>query len=192
MENFEVKELKGWMLLDSFTHYSKFAERKKTTVPASIVKVLVVMAPRQGSYWIPEASAFINGRRMTTKSFEVKLKSGEEDAPKSLNLTVPTEANSVIGPRENIDQKIREHVFIRVETSKKICTTGEDITVTYKLYSDIEVRSIVLKRPAFPGGSILEMVDRYDSTAEVEVFDGKPYYVNLIRKVHLFPFNLVS
>jgi hypothetical protein len=74
-----------------------------------------------------------------------------------------------------------------VELGKSGCFVGEGITVTYKLYSRMDARSIVLKRPAFKNCSVLEMVDQYDSSAVVELYNGSPYYTNLIRKVHLFP-----
>lgn len=187
MEDFEIAEMKGLLLLDTFTNYNKTADKKYAGSSSSIVKVLVLMAPREGTYTIPEATAIINGRRVKTSRFEVTVGSQNSTEKKGLDIAVPTEANSIISSDEDVDDKIRKHVFIRVETNKPNCFAGEGVTVTYKLFSALEARSTVLKRPAFPGASVLEMVDRYDSTAEVELLDGKPYYVNLIRKVHLFP-----
>jgi hypothetical protein len=55
------------------------------------------------------------------------------------------------------------------------------------MYSRLNTNSQVMKRPSFTGFSVLEMVESYDSRPEIEMLNGVPYYVNLIRKVQLFP-----
>jgi hypothetical protein len=97
------------------------------------------------------------------------------------------ESASVIQPGELIDQKIKKGLLIRVEVSKTSCVVGEPLKVTYKLYSRLNTNSQVMKRPSFTGFSVMEMVSSYDSKPEVEMLNGLPYYVNLIRKVQLFP-----
>lgn len=97
------------------------------------------------------------------------------------------ESASVIQPGELIDQKIKKGLLIKVEVSKTSCVVGEPLKVTYKLYSRLNTNSQVMKRPSFTGFSVMEMVNSYDSRPEVEILNGLPYYVNLIRKVQLFP-----
>jgi len=57
----------------------------------------------------------------------------------------------------------------------------------YKAYSRLNSNSQVVKRPSFPGFSVVEMVESYDNKPGVEVINGNAYYTNLIRKVQLFP-----
>jgi hypothetical protein len=97
------------------------------------------------------------------------------------------EAASVIQPGEFIEDKIRKGLLLRVEVSKKTCVVGEPLKVVYKMYSRLNTNSQVMKRPSFTGFSVLEMVESYDSRPEIEMLNGVPYYVNLIRKVQLFP-----
>lgn len=97
------------------------------------------------------------------------------------------ESASLIQPGEQVDQKIKKGLLIRVEVSKTSCVVGEPLKVTYKLYSRLNTNSQVMKRPSFTGFSVMEMVGNYDSRPEVEMLNGIPYYVNLIRKVQLFP-----
>lgn len=97
------------------------------------------------------------------------------------------EAASVIQPGEIVEQKIRKGLLLRVEVSKTNPVVGEPLKVVYKLYSRLNTSSQVMKRPSFTGFSVLEMVDSYDSKPTVEMLNGVPYYVNLIRKVQLFP-----
>lgn len=96
-------------------------------------------------------------------------------------------ALSVLRPGESIDEKVRTNFFLRTEVTKTTCFVGEPLMVTYKVYSRLNSSSQVLKRPSLTGFSILEMVDNYDGEPTVEQLDGKPYYVSVIRKVHLFP-----
>ncbi|MBL0134686.1 MAG: BatD family protein [Chitinophagaceae bacterium] len=64
---------------------------------------------------------------------------------------------------------------------------GEGVMVTYKFYSRINTTSQVLKRPSLTGFSVVEMVDAYESKPDIEIYNGQRYYVNLVRKVQLFP-----
>lgn len=97
------------------------------------------------------------------------------------------EAASVLQPGEILEQKIKKGLLLKVEVSKTNPVVGEPLKVVYKLYSRLNTSSQVMKRPSFTGFSVLEMVDRYDSKPVVEMLNGIPYYVNLIRKVQLFP-----
>ncbi|NML19716.1 protein BatD [Pseudoflavitalea sp. G-6-1-2] len=105
---------------------------------------------------------------------------GEEDGP-------DVETLSTIKPGEIAELKIKQNLLLRVEVSKTSCFVGEPLKVVYKLCSRLNTSSQVMKRPSFTGFSVMEMVDNYDSKPEIEKINGAPYYVNLIRKVQLFP-----
>jgi len=44
-----------------------------------------------------------------------------------------------------------------------------------------------MKRPSLTGFSVMEMVDAYNGRPEIEKLNGRSYYMNLVRKVQLFP-----
>ena len=90
-------------------------------------------------------------------------------------------------PEENADEKIKRNLFVKASVDKRTCFAGEAVLLTYKLYARLNNSSQVLKRPSLPGLSVVEMVDSYDGRPEIEILDGKAYYVNLIRKVQGFP-----
>lgn len=58
---------------------------------------------------------------------------------------------------------------------------------TFKAYSRLDANSQVVKRPSLSGFSVIEMVDAYSNQPEIEKYNGKYFYVHLIRKVQLFP-----
>jgi BatD DUF11 like domain len=97
------------------------------------------------------------------------------------------EDNSDLAPGENADEKIRKNFFLRAEVSKNECYVGEPVMAVFKAYSRLDANSQVLKRPSLSGFSVIEMVDAYNNRPEVERYNGKNYFVHLIRKVQLFP-----
>jgi hypothetical protein len=97
------------------------------------------------------------------------------------------EDESELKPGENIDEKIRKNFFLRAEVSKEKCFVGEPIMATFKAYSRLDANSQVVKRPSLSGFSVIEMVDAYNNQPDIEKFNGKYFYVHLIRKVQLFP-----
>lgn len=111
----------------------------------------------------------------------------------NITLDFPTEPEShqfddyILKKGENIPEKIRKNLFIRIDVSKKSCYVGEPIIATYKLYTRLKSESNVLKAPSFNGFSVseLEMPDNYQ--LRTEKFNGREYNVYTLRKVQLYP-----
>lgn len=106
---------------------------------------------------------------------------------RQMNLQTPVEDQSDIKRGENIDEKIKKNFFLKAEVSKTSCYVGEPIMATYKAFSRLNASLAVMKRPAFTGFSVLEMVDAYSNEPEVDMINGKAFNSHLIRKVQLFP-----
>ncbi len=104
-----------------------------------------------------------------------------------INNEIDIIETSVIRPGESIAGKIKKNLFLRAEINKTTCYIGEPLMVVYKAYSRLNTSSQVVKRPSLTGFSVLEMVDTYEDRPVVEIYNGIPYYVSVIRKVHLFP-----
>jgi hypothetical protein len=100
---------------------------------------------------------------------------------------VPVEEKSILERGVDLQQRIRENLFIRVETDKKRCYAGEGLRVTYKLYTRLKAHSQIIRRPSWSGCSVVDMVEHYDGAPELAFLDGSAYYVHLIRQAHLFP-----
>ena len=93
---------------------------------------------------------------------------------------------SLLSPGEDINRKIKENIFIRVEPNKKECYVGEPLLVVYKLCTRLHSNSKVLSLPSFSGCSVVEMTSSEVKDVE-EKINGKPYKTYIIRKVQLFP-----
>jgi hypothetical protein len=97
------------------------------------------------------------------------------------------EKDYVLRPGENVKDKIRKNIFVKVQVDKNTCYVGEPIVATYKLYSRLSSESRVTKRPSLNGFSVYDMVDPSSDPVSVEHLNGKDFTVHIIRKTQLIP-----
>ncbi|HEY4334887.1 MAG TPA: BatD family protein, partial [Puia sp.] len=97
------------------------------------------------------------------------------------------EKDYVLRPGENVKEKIRKNIFVKVQVDKNTCYVGEPIVATYKLYSRLSSESRVTKRPSLNGFSVYDMVDPSSDPVSVEHLNGKDFTVHIIRKTQLIP-----
>lgn len=97
------------------------------------------------------------------------------------------ERDYILKPGENVNEKIRKNLFVKVQVDKNSCFVGEPIVCTYKLYSRLSSESRVTKRPSLNGFSVYDMVDPGSDPVSVEKLNGKAFTVHIIRKTQLIP-----
>ena len=98
----------------------------------------------------------------------------------------------LLRPGENVKEKIKKNLFVRVQVDKNTCFVGEPIVATYKLYSRLSSESRVTKRPSLNGFSVYDMIDPSADAVSVEKLNGKAFTVHTIRKTQLIPFQAGS
>jgi hypothetical protein len=187
----KIPAIKGFVVNDTFTNQASQVIGGKTLQWIdSYSKVLVLTPMKTGRFVIPAASVTINGHKLTTRAINITVsQTGLSSVPErdEMQDDPVVEDESEIRPGENVEDKIRNNFFLRANTNKTSCYVGEPLEVAYKAYSRLNSNSQVVKRPSFPGFSVVEMVGTYDNKPEVEVIKGNAFYTNLIRKVQLFP-----
>ena len=149
-----------------------------------------------GKLIIPGATATIDGKRRQSDAVAIEVTKGKNPGGNAYRQrirlamperTVEADKEFVLYPNENIIEKIKKNLFVRVEVSKKNCFVNEPIVATYKLYSRLRSESRVVKRPSYNGFSLYDMVDPEVDNPGVETINGKQYNVHTIRKSQLFP-----
>ncbi|HUT65905.1 MAG TPA: BatD family protein [Spirochaetota bacterium] len=84
--------------------------------------------------------------------------------------------------------KLRKDIFILVEPGESTVYEGQQIVLSYKLYSRLDIDSIALKSaPEFSG---FYKEDIYNATKlenKREMLDEQPYDTTLLRKVAIYP-----
>jgi hypothetical protein len=98
----------------------------------------------------------------------------------------------LLRPGENVKEKIKKNLFLKVQVDKNTCYVGEPIVAIYKLYSRLSSESRVTKRPSLNGFSVYDMIDPSQDAVSVEKLNGKSFTVHTIRKTQLIPFQAGS
>ena len=88
---------------------------------------------------------------------------------------------------ENVQEKIKKNLFIRIDVSKTSCYIGEPVVATYKLYTRLKSESNVLKTPSFNGFSVSELEMPDNNGVRTEKYNGREYNVYILRRVQLYP-----
>jgi len=120
------------------------------------------------------------------------FQSGESFNTKSIKITIvkgsskPKKQNQDSGIS---DEEIAKNLFIRAVVDKRKTYLGEQVTVTYKLYTrlNIAAQMSISKLPQYQGFWAEELETSNNITFATEVIDGKQYRVGVLKKAALFP-----
>lgn len=184
----KIAPLRGFTLHDSFDSKSSFIPAPGQPLQQAWSRILVVSVTGPGIYIIPEATAFLDGKLMHCAAGKITVASSTAaPAPAKGNAEVPVDDFSVLSKNESPTEHLKGNLFLKTRVSKRTCYVGEGLEVNYKLYYRLNARSQVVRRPSLTGFSVVEMVDSYPSDPEVELLDGQPFFMNLVRKAQVFP-----
>ena len=164
-ENFESPNFKGLKILSGpnpSTQSSYSFVNGKSKNSSSTTYSYYVKAVKEGTYNISSASISVKGKKIRSKSYVIKVVNGSD---------------------KNKSQKkaLEENLFIKVEISKINIIVGEQILVTYKLFTRLDLHNTELSSlPALNGfwSKDLETSSRFKR----DVIDGIAYNVATIKK----------
>ena len=147
--------------------------------------VYTLEAGRPGKFIIPGATTSFNGKTIRSNEVMIWVISKKE----AMLLFDKQNENSdyFLRPGENVYEKIRQNLFVKVIVDKKNCYVGEAVLATFKLYSRLESKSDIVKNPGFYGFSVYDMVNLDDKQVTTENVNGKIFDVHTIRKMQLYP-----
>lgn len=157
--------------------------------------VYVIQPEAPGEYALSGGAVIVNDRRFNFNSIRFKVIEYQHNNNRysfqnqSYDAAVEQHLyhDYVIRKDEDIHNKIRQNLFIRVDINKNHCYEGEPVVATYKLYSRLHAETKVSKWPSFNGFSVCDMVEPSSVPVTVETYNGKEFNVYLIRKAQLFP-----
>jgi hypothetical protein len=145
----------------------------------SISYTFILQAVQPGTYTLPPASIIVNGKKYQSNPVTIKVVKGTGNSSQGSSKNMP-EASAGISDND---------VFLKAVPSKSNPLQGEQITVTYKLYTRLPVSmSGIDKIPSYEGFWSQDLLNAKDKLAQYnEVINGQKYMVAEIRKVALFP-----
>lgn len=153
-----------------------------TTVSTSYSYVL--MAAKEGEFTIGPATIVVNGRRLSTQSIKIKVVKGR---PVQQN-----NAQQQNSPNNNIAEAatgdLSKLLFIRAVVDKNNVYDGQQLTVSYRLYTRIGIEQSQPEKLPDLNGFWSEDVKRPQQVQwNVETYKGQKYNVADIKQTILFP-----
>ena len=164
-ENFKSPNFSGLQVLSgpnpstqsSYSFVNGKSQRSGSTTYSFYLK-----AVKEGTYNISPAAIIVKGETITSKAYQLKVVKGRE--------------------KNKAEQKaLSENLFIKVETSKRNIVVGEQILVSYKLFTRIDLQNTELSSmPALNGFWAKDL--KASSQFKRDVVDGVAYNVATIKK----------
>jgi len=181
-ESFDPPAFNGFQVVGGPNQSSSFSSvNGATTVNISVGYILI--GTREGEYTIGPASMTINGKQYRSNSVKIKVVKGRAVPQQQAGGGQSARAGS--GNPGDISKRL----FLRAVPSKTNVYQGEQISVSYKLYANINiVDNMPDKLPDFNGFWSQE-IKRNNQNVEwtVEEYKGQRYHVAVLKEVILFP-----
>ena len=157
----------------------------KRTDNSSTSFVFWLQSITTGKITIPSARVKVDGKLYTTKPMTISV---EEDNP-SMSQRSANNPNSTRQTQQPTVKVIDDKaVFVRAIPSKSKVVKGEEVVISYKIYTLVPVSEYqVDKFPSSQGFWVEELDNQLTPTLEKEVIDGKVYQVATLRKVLVYP-----
>src|SRR5579864_3354166 len=93
---------------------------------------------------------------------------------------------SILGPGEDAGKKIKDNILIFAGFNRPSCYPGEQVQLSFRLYSALQSTSTIAAPPAFDGFMVQERRQKEDPLPEKEI-KGKYYDGFIIWQVMLTP-----
>lgn len=150
-----------------------------------------LMPVKVGDYSIGAAGITINGKKYTTQPIHVRVVKGAPVRQQRQSQSQGSNPNggSSIGDLDEASSDISKSVFIRAVVSRPSVYQGDQLMLTYKLYTRLNLEGSQLdKMPDFNGFWNEEIKQPSQNVQwRTEVYNGKQYNVGDLKQVILFP-----
>ena len=167
-ENFKSPNFNGLQVLSgpnpstqsSYTFVNGQSQSNTSTTYSFYIK-----ANREGNYNITPASIEVNGEKINSLSYNLKIVKCSEKSEKQ-------------------KKAISDNLFIKVDVSKRNIFVGEQILVVFKLFTRLDLENTELSSlPSLNGFWAKDL--KTSSQFKREIVDGVPYNVAIIKKTVL-------
>lgn len=174
VRNFTPPDLSKFLIL-SGPNQSSSMQIINGAVSGSLTFSYIIQPRQMGEATINEASVDYNGKQFKSAPLKITVVKGSP-TPKQNDNSVST-------------QEIAENLFILAVVDKRKIYLGEQVTVTYKLYTrlNIAAQMSISKLPQYQGFWSEEIETQNNISFTNEVYEGKQFKVGILKKAALFP-----
>lgn len=147
------------------------------SMSASVSYTYILQPRSDGKFTIGPATIEYDGRTLRSQPIPITVSKG---------AARPKQAQK--GEDPEVGKQIADNLYLKVAVDKSRIYQGEQITVTYKIYTRVSVVNYsITKVPALTGfwSEDVEVPKQIQLTTET--INGKQYRVGILKKVALFP-----
>lgn len=160
----------------------------KTTSSSTTTLTYVLMANKEGTFTIGGAKINANRKTYTSNSLKIKVQKNPTQAQRSQQQRGYSQQGNQRPQQPQVTVLDNKALFIKAYANKSKAFVGEEIIITYKLYTLVPISEYqVNKMPINKGFWIEELDMSKDPKISEEVVDGKRYQVATLRKVIAYP-----
>ncbi len=174
LSNFKAPSFPGFRIL-SGPNQSTSMSVINGKVSGSLTLSYILQPSNIGPFTITSASIDYAGKTYSTAPITIKVEKG-----------TPQQQKQSTGGYDAAE--LAKNVFIIAEANKTKVMQGEQITVTYKLYTKLNIASPqISKLPSYQGFWAEEVGPLQQINFAVEMYNGERFRVAKIKQVALFP-----
>ena len=150
----------------------------QVTRDVSYVFTYVLRALKEGEFTIPSARIFVSGKEYTSNAVKIKV---------TKNAGTQGSAGGG-GSNAAAPQGAENDLFLKAFISNSTPYQGEQVIITYKIYTTIPISNIdASKMSSFPGFWAKDLLANRDDFPQTrEYINGKEYVVAEVKKYALF------
>ena len=157
----------------------------KTTNTSSTSFTYVLAANKEGTFTISGAKVRTNNKTYASNSITIKVQKNPTQSQRAQNQRGYSQNQNNQASVTVLDDKA---LFIRASANKSKAVIGEEIIITYKLYTLVNISEYQVNRMPINKGFWIEEIDMsQDPTISTETIEGRQYQVATLRKVIAYP-----
>lgn len=147
-------------------------------VSGSLTYSYVLRPKKKGDFTIAPASILYEGKRHVTKPLVIKVVQGRS----------PQQSQRSQSSGGLSEAEIAKNLFLKAIPSKMRVMQGEQLTLTYKLYTKLNISSpSISKLPVYQGFWAEEIELPRNISFQIEMYNGERFRVATLKEVALFP-----
>jgi len=189
--NFNVAEIEGFRHImgpSTSTSYSTQIVNNNVTQSVTFTYTFILQAEKEGSFTLPAATVEVDGKTYSSNTVPIKVSPPSAKPKTSSRKPAPNKPSAESNQQDN---SITENdIFIRAVVSNPNPYVGEQIVVTFKIYTKVvPLASLnIVKNPGFSGfWSENLMKDQQIGPSSTEIINGEEYLTADLSKMALFP-----
>jgi len=187
VDNFTGPDFGGFRVLsgpNQSTNQSYQFINGKVSQSYQVTFTYYLQASKEGEFSIGPAKVGIGGKSYQSNSLQISVSQGSSSQPQGGQQ--PGGSRQQQSGQEGIG---KNDIFIKAIVDKNHPYQGEQVIITYKIYTTVPVSQINIgKLSSFPGFWYKNLLDDNEPLKQYsEVINGKEYVVADLRKIALFP-----